>query len=116
MIDKIVDKNKDTVISSSPKIAAGFFSRFLGLMFRRKMNQEEALVFYRAPSIHTFFMFFPIDIVFLGRQMKVKRLVKSLRPWRAVICKGAYATLELPAGRIDQTNISVGDQIEIREG
>ncbi|MCF7872727.1 MAG: DUF192 domain-containing protein, partial [Candidatus Omnitrophica bacterium] len=94
MFYKIVNKTKDVEITSSAEVASGFFQRLFGLMFRNNIKDDQALIFYQAPSIHTFFMRFPIDIIFLDREMKVKRIVNSLSPWRVVFCKDAYVTIE----------------------
>ncbi|MCF7873594.1 MAG: DUF192 domain-containing protein [Candidatus Omnitrophica bacterium] len=113
MFYKIVNKTKNVEIACFAKIASGFYLRLLGLMFKNNLPEDQALIFYQAPSIHTFFMRFPIDIIFLDRQMKVKRIVNSLSPWRVVFCKGAYVTIELPVGKAKQNNISLGDKIEL---
>lgn len=113
MLYRIVNETKGVTIVSLAKIASNFFSRLLGLMFKKKIKKDEALIFYQAPSIHTFFMRFPIDIVFLDKTMKVKRIVNCLRPGKAVICKGAYVTIEFFSGKIKDENISLGDQIKI---
>lgn len=112
---KVFNKDKGIMLASSAQIASSFFHRLKGLMLKKGMGGNEALIFYRATSIHTFFMRFSIDIVFLNRQMKVKRLVNSLSPWRAVACRGAYLTIELPAGKIAASNIDLGDELEIRD-
>lgn len=113
-MSKIFNQSKGVTIASSAKVASGFFSRLVGLMFRRGIKKEEAFVFYRAGSIHTFFMLFPIDLIFLDRQMKVKRLVNNLVPWRTVFCKNAYVTIELVAGKISQSGTVLGDRLEIK--
>ncbi|MFO8053379.1 MAG: DUF192 domain-containing protein [Candidatus Omnitrophota bacterium] len=113
MLYKIINKTKDIEIVRSAEVASGFFQRLLGLMFRSSMGKNQALVFYQAPSIHTFFMNFSLDLLFLDRQMVVKRIVNSLPPWRVAFCKGAYVTIELPAGKAKQNNISLGDKIEL---
>lgn len=113
MIYNITNATKGAQLASSAKVASNFFSRLFGLMLKKNIGDEEALIFYQAPSIHTFFMRFPIDILFLGRQMKVKRIVYALRPWRLSVCRGADTTIELSSGKIRQTKVEVGDQIEI---
>ncbi|MCF7887609.1 MAG: DUF192 domain-containing protein [Candidatus Omnitrophica bacterium] len=113
MFYKIVNKTKDVEIASSAKVASGFFQRLFGLMFRNNMGENQALIFYQASSMHTFFMCFPIDIIFLDRQMIIKRIVNSLSPWRVAFCKGAHVTIELSADKVKQNNISLGDKIKI---
>lgn len=113
MFYKIINATEGREIVSSAKVASSFSSRLLGLMFKKKIKNEQALIFYQAPSIHTFFMRFPIDIIFLDKKMKVKRIVNCLRPWKAIICKGAYATIEFSSGKIKDGNINLDDQIKI---
>jgi uncharacterized membrane protein (UPF0127 family) len=60
-------------------------------------------------SVHMLFMRFPIDVVFLDRDHKVVGLRHGLRPWRIAGERGAYATLELPAGTAAATEIKEGD-------
>ncbi len=111
---KIVNKDSGSTVAASARTASTFFSRFLGLMFRKSIGKDEALIFYRAVSIHTCFMRFPIDIIFLDRNMKVKRLVEGMRPWRTIICLGACVTIELIQGKIAQSKTSLGDKVEIQ--
>lgn len=110
---KIINETKEIDLVSSAQVASGFFLRLWGLMFRKKIGTNQALIFYQAPSIHTFFMRFPIDIIFLNKQMAVKRIVHSLPPWRAVFCPGAYITIELPSAKISQVKAQIGDKIKI---
>jgi uncharacterized protein len=113
MFYKIVNKTKDVEIASSAKVASGFFQRLFGLMFRNNIKDDQALIFYQAPLIHTFFMRFFIDIVFLDKKMQVKRLVKSLAPWQFISCWSSYITIELAQKKVDQAKVKVGDKIEI---
>jgi uncharacterized protein len=62
--------------------------------------------------IHTLFMRFPIDIVFLGRRDTVIKIQPSLKPWRlSAIVPGAYKALELSEGAVTRTGTAVGDLI-----
>lgn len=63
----------------------------------------------RAPSVHMFFMRFPIDVVFLSRDRRVVRVVHGLRPWRVAGARGAAAALELPAGAAAEAGVNEGD-------
>lgn len=111
---KLINKTKNVTISTKTKIARSFYSRLMGLMFRRSMDEDEALVFYKASSIHMFFMFMAIDVVFLDKEMKVMRVVSKLKPWLMANCFGSYCTIELPAGKA-QYLISVADELAIVE-
>ncbi|MDD3296784.1 MAG: DUF192 domain-containing protein [Candidatus Omnitrophica bacterium] len=109
----IKDKVSGKIISRQARVADNFYRRFMGLMFRNAIREEEALIFYHAPSIHTFFMKFPIDVVFLNKNMKVIRIAKSLRPWKAVTCLGSYVALEFAADTASRCHIKEGDTIDI---
>lgn len=104
------NKTQNKIVSTKTKIAESFCSRLLGLMFRKDMDQEEALVFYKASSIHMFFMLISIDVLFLDKEMKVIKVVSGLKPWFVANCFGAYCTIELPAGRINGL-VELGDEL-----
>ncbi len=89
--------------------------RMLGLMGRRGLPAGEGLLLSPAPSIHTAFMRFPIDALFLDRELEVLEIVERLRPWRVAAKRGARAVLELPAGEATRRGVLVGDQLELRE-
>jgi uncharacterized membrane protein (UPF0127 family) len=63
-------------------------------------------------AVHTFFMKFAIDLIYVDRKRRVKGVVRALRPWRMSICLPAHSVLELPPGTIDRTNTRKGDEIE----
>jgi hypothetical protein len=109
VIYNLFDKSKDCLVASRASLADNFFSRLKGLMFRRTMDREEALVFYRTASIHTFFMRFPLDLVFLDKKMRIIKVFKGLKPGRIAVCLAAYVAVELPGGRIAQKGLEIGD-------
>lgn len=82
-------------------VADNYFSRFLGLQFRRELPIGQGLILVPCPSIHTFFVRFPMDVAFLDRAGCVVDVRSALKPWRiAVPSLEAYAVLELPAGQL----------------
>jgi uncharacterized membrane protein (UPF0127 family) len=68
-----------------------------------------------APSIHTFFMRFPIDAVFLARNGDVLKVASDVKPWRVRSARKAHAVLELPAGEAKRRNVSPGDRLLFSE-
>jgi uncharacterized protein len=82
--------------------ARGFRSRLLGLAFRAEPDRDEALVFPRCRSVHTFGMRFPIDVVFVDHSWNELRVARSLSPRRVAGCRGAYAAIEVAAGEADR--------------
>jgi uncharacterized membrane protein (UPF0127 family) len=101
-----------TNIPFSIKKADTFSTRLKGLMFRKQPLYKEGLWIIPCNSIHMCFMFFPIDAVFLDKQMRVVHLVHNLQPWRLVTpVSGAYSVIELPAGMIRKMQLAIGQII-----
>jgi uncharacterized membrane protein (UPF0127 family) len=63
--------------------------------------------------VHTFFMRFPMDVVFLDREGKVVKVVRNLKPWRAAGARGARSALELAAGEAARRGLDVGQRLEL---
>jgi uncharacterized membrane protein (UPF0127 family) len=87
-------------------------ARMRGLLGRSVLPQGEGILLRPAGSIHTFFMRFPIDVVFLNREDVVVEVVHRLRPWRAAGVKGAHSVLELAAGEAESRGIEVGAKLQ----
>lgn len=82
-----------------------------GLLGRKELPRGEGMLLRPAASVHTAFMRFPIDVVFVDRNGRVLDIARSVRPWRAVACKGAKAVVELAAGECSRRDIEVGDDL-----
>jgi uncharacterized protein len=89
--------------------------RMRGLMGRRGLPAGEGLLVSPAPAIHTAFMRFPIDALFLDRSLRVLAIVERLRPWRVASKRGAHAVLELAAGESARRGVQVGDRLSLRD-
>jgi uncharacterized protein len=97
------------------EVADGGLRRMRGLIGRRGLPAGEGLLLSPAPAIHTAFMRFPIDALFLDRDMRVLDIVQHLRPWRVASKRRARAVLELSAGECARRGVEVGDRLELRE-
>jgi uncharacterized protein len=89
--------------------------RMRGLMGRRGLPAGEGLLLSPAPAIHTAFMRFPIDALFLDRDLQVLDIVERLGPWRVASKRQARAVLELSAGECARRGVEVGDRLELRD-
>jgi uncharacterized protein len=89
------------------------FARMRGLLGRSELPQGEGILLRPAGSVHTAFMRFPIDVVFLDGQLEVLRIARGLPPWRTAAARGARAVLELPAGEADRRGLEVGDRLQL---
>jgi uncharacterized membrane protein (UPF0127 family) len=86
--------------------ADSMLARMRGLLGRSALEPGEGLLIPKASSIHMFFMRFPIDAVFLDRELRVRRVVADLRPWRVAFGRGARSCLELAAGEAARNGIA----------
>jgi uncharacterized membrane protein (UPF0127 family) len=100
-----------TVVCERCTLADSPVTRLRGLLGRDGLEQGEGLLLRPASSVHTFFMRFPIDVVFLDRALVVLGIADDVDPWRAASRKGAKAVLERPAGESLRRGLSVGDQL-----
>ena len=82
--------------------------RMRGLLGRKYLRQGEGMVLRPGWSIHTAFMRFPIDAVFLDRSDRVVKVASDLRPWRIAACRGARTVLELGAGEAARRGLRPG--------
>lgn len=76
------------------------------------MEPDEGLIF-RTSSVHTSFMRFPIDVVFLDGDLVVLKLVPVMKPWRVAGRRGAKWTLELPANTSEARGLRVGEPLSV---
>jgi uncharacterized protein len=101
------------VVCESCAVADTPWTRFRGLMGRRGLEPGEGLLLRPSGSVHTCFMRFAIDVVFLDRGLRVLAVSPAVRPWRLRLQRGARAVLELPAGQADRVGISPGDHLTL---
>jgi uncharacterized membrane protein (UPF0127 family) len=89
-------------------LAETAFARLRGLLGRSGLSSGEGMLLRPASSIHTAFMRFPIDAVFLDRPDRVVKVASDLRPWRMAACRGARTVLELGAGEAARRGLRPG--------
>jgi uncharacterized protein len=104
---------RDTQIADNLECASTGSSRTKGLLGRKGLAQGEGLWIVPCEAVHTFFMKFPIDLIYLDRKHRVKKVRNSVPAWRISACLSAHSVLELPAGTIQSSQSRRGDLIEI---
>ena len=97
-----------TVVCERCLLAETPFARMRGLLGRSDLPSGEGLLLRPASSVHTAFMKFAIDVVFLDRDLRVVKVVPELVPWRTAASRGARAALELPAGEASRRGLREG--------
>jgi uncharacterized membrane protein (UPF0127 family) len=93
--------------------ADSFLTRLFGLLVRPQLLDCEALYLAPCASIHTFFMRYSIDVVFVDRSGCVLKLVSDLKPFRAASCRRAYGAVELAAGGAARHGIGEGGRLDV---
>jgi uncharacterized protein len=113
----IVNRTRgDSVVCAHTEVADNVWKRLRGLLGRASLAQGEGMLFRGESSIHSAFMRFRFDAVFMDRELRVVGLAEDIPPWRARAAKGARIILELGAGEISRTGLAIGDQLaEIEE-
>ena len=105
---------RGATLASHVELADSPRARRRGLLKRDKLNPGQGLWIFPTQAIHTFGMRFPIDVVFIDRQLRVKRIYHRLAPFRLTsLVWSAQSVLELPSGSLAGTNTSVGDELQI---
>jgi uncharacterized protein len=100
-----------TVVCEHCFLAETMFTRLRGLLGRSGLSSGEGMLLRPAASVHTAFMRFTIDVVFLDREDRVLKVAADLRPWKAAACRGARTVLELPGGEAARQGLRPGTSL-----
>lgn len=112
---KVRHKENGALLVSQGRVANNPWSRLVGLMGRSGLPKGGGLLIERSRSIHTHFMRFPIDVLFMGTDDRVVDLEPEMRPWKIRMAgRGARYVVELPAGTLRRTGTEIGDQLEVQ--
>ncbi len=109
------NSDKRAVLATELNTAENFVTRTKGLLGRDSLPTGEGLWIKQCNSIHTFFMRFPIDAVFVDKQLKVVAMHEGLKPWRVTrLYFKAASVFELPAGTLSTiVDFKIGDQLKV---
>ncbi|MGO8758978.1 MAG: DUF192 domain-containing protein [Terracidiphilus sp.] len=110
---QVLNVTRGTLLATRLEAARSSAARRKGLLGRDRIEPGGGLWIAPCESVHTFFMRFPIDLVYLDRRNRVKKVRHSVAPWRLSACLTAHSILELPAGTIRETRTERGDTVEI---
>jgi len=95
-------------------VADSFLKRFKGLMFTKELSADSSMYICPCGQIHTFFMNYNIDVLYLDKNNIILAMDENVRPGKVgKRVKGAAAVIELPGGKIKESNIKVGQAIKI---
>jgi uncharacterized membrane protein (UPF0127 family) len=112
---KVRNESRDTVLAEAAEVADTSAKRRAGLLKHSRLEAGEGLWIVPCESVHTFFMKFPIDLVYLDKRRKVKKVRRAVPAWRLSACLAAHSILELPAGTVERTGTAVGDTLTVEK-
>jgi hypothetical protein len=109
---RVTNLTSGAVLATSLEVADTAPRRNKGLLGRTGLEPGGGLWIAPCESVHTFFMQFPIDLVYLDRKNRVKKVRERVPAWRISVCLSAHSILELPPGTIRATMTQPGDTVE----
>lgn len=109
---KVVNATRGTIVATRLEVAGTGRTRRKGLLGRDRLDAGEGLWIVPCEAVHTFFMRFPIDLIYLDRNHRIKKLRSGLGPWWFSACFTAHSVLELAAGTIGNTDVHLDDTLE----
>lgn len=111
---RIINLRNNAILADKAEIADTFLKRLIGLLNRKSLGEGEALILKPSKSIHTFFMRFPIDVIFLDTKNKVIATLPLFKPFCiSPFYFNSHCAIELPVGIIKYTQTQLGDIIKI---
>jgi uncharacterized membrane protein (UPF0127 family) len=111
---EVINARTGAVLADRALLADGPVTRAKGLLGKKGLERGEALIIRPCWSIHTWFMRFPIDVLFLGKQSEVKKVRPRIPAWRFAASRGAQTTIEFGPGALEGQDIQPGDPVTIR--
>jgi uncharacterized protein len=108
---RIENSTRNTFLATNATMANTSEKRRQGLLKHDSLPRGEGLYIVPCEGVHSFFMKFSIDVLYLDRKKKVVKIVPGWKPWRISLCLRAHGVLELPAGTAEETATQPGDQL-----
>jgi uncharacterized protein len=111
---RVDDVTRETTLVTAGRVADNLWARMVGLIGSRPLTAGEGLLIVPCNSIHTHFMGYPIDVLYVDRAGRVVALDRPMDPWRfGRIHRKARYVIELPAGALAAAGCAVGDEIRV---
>lgn len=111
---QVINLTRRTQLAKSVEVADNGPVRAKGLLGRKGLAPGEGMWIVPCESVHTFGMQFTIDLVYLDRKHRIKKVKSCVPPWRLSACLSAHSIIELPAGTVRETRTEKGDMLEFR--
>jgi hypothetical protein len=112
---KVIIRNqtRGTILGEAVEVADTSEKRRTGLLKHKRLEPGQGLWITPCESVHTFFMKFPIDLVYVDKQHKVRKVRHAVAPWRMSACLLADSVIELAAGSAKLSGTQAGDALAV---
>jgi uncharacterized protein len=110
---RVLNITRNTEVANNAEVASSGAKRSKGLLGRKRLERGGGMWIVPCEAVHTFFMQFPLDLIYLDRKHRVRKVRMHVPPWRVSFCLRAHSILELPSGAISDSQTQAGDQLEI---
>jgi uncharacterized protein len=112
---RVTNSTRDALLARASAKASNPITRGVGLIGRRGLPDGGGLIIQPCNSVVSFFMRFPIDVVFLDKDFRVIHMIHAMPLWRSSkIVRGSKLVIELPAGTLSATSTTLGDTVTIQ--
>jgi uncharacterized protein len=111
----LVNQRTDAALADRVEVAVTRRDRRKGLLGRTGLETSSALILAPCAAIHTMFMRFDIDAVFVDEMGLAVKVVREMSPWRIAIDPSAHAVVELAAGSLRDRDVNVGDRLYLMQ-
>jgi uncharacterized membrane protein (UPF0127 family) len=109
----LVNERTHAPVATTVELALTRVSRRRGLLGRDHLGASAALILAPCAAVHTAFMRFAIDLVFLDRDGCAVKVLADVPPWRIALALRAYAVVEMAAGSLRRVDVAVGDRLSV---
>jgi hypothetical protein len=108
---KCINAKTGAIIANNLEMKDTFLGRLIGLLGKKGLNKGQGIILKPCSQVHTCFMAFAIDVVFISKDFKVLKIIKDMRAWKfsPIVLKSMY-TLEVASGEIK--DLKEGDKVE----
>jgi uncharacterized protein len=105
------NQTRDVILASQAIVADSSETRRTGLLKHSSLEEGHGLWITPCEAVHSFWMKFSIDVLYLDKTKKVRKIRRDMKPWKMSMCLPAHSVLELPAGTAVRTGTQPGDQL-----
>jgi uncharacterized membrane protein (UPF0127 family) len=114
MMATLESKTRNSKLISNLDVADNIWTRGKGLLGTRELPENQALWIHDCNSIHTFFMNYAIDCVFLTQDLRVISIKNNIKPWKMILPQwGAHSVVEMKAGLATSLGIKLGEELYV---